>query len=610
MKATSTHSDMKLLPRRFSLISRLTHCVAVTLLLLINSLVIQAQDYKQVAPKSLPARESVAVVPADPSPSADVQHSESMVVPELKGIIFLPNPQAVHANGVAVMGVSASSVPFLQRSGFKEQIDRYLGHPLTFGQLNEITRTVVVFYRRNNHPLVNVFVPEQDVQSGTIQIVVTEYRVGQVRAQGNKWFSDRLVTASVALSHGDTIDSNQLLGYLDSANANPFRHVNLVYQPGAQQGYTDLILQTQDRFPIRAYTGYDNSGTPVTGRGRWNFGVNWGNALWHDGQLSYQFTSSSNFWTGASSPEGASFVAHSLSWTLPISGLSSVSVFGSYARTVPNIGQDFGLVGRSGQASIRYNLSLPRTEKFTQVLQAGYDYKVTNNNLAFGGTSISRNNTEIDQFPVTYTGIRNDRWGSTSVSTSLVFSPGGITPDNTDAAFQPAPNQSGRMMARANYVYWRNDVNRLTKLPAGMGWSSRFIGQISNSSLLNTEQIAVGGLDLLRGYDPYSILGDQGIVLSNELRSPSFGHSGRKEVRSMLLGETQLLTFWDYANLHNKNAVDTTLATINASSIGVGLRYRMRTFASVRFDYGWQLQQLPTDVRRGQLANVSVSLNN
>lgn len=78
----------------------------------------------------------------------------------------------------------------------------------------------------------------------------------------------------------------------------------------------------------------------------------------------------------------------------------------------------------------------------------------------------------------------------------------------------------------------------------------------------------------------------------------------------MLLGETQLLTFWDYANLHNRNAVDTTLATINASSMGVGLRYRLRTFASVRFDYGWQLQRLPTDVRRGQLANISVILSN
>ena len=55
-------------------------------------------------------------------------------------------------------------------------------------------------------------------------------------------------------------------------------------------------LETRDRFPLRLYAGYDNSGNVATGRDRWNLGFNSGNALWLDGVLSYRFTSSDDFW--------------------------------------------------------------------------------------------------------------------------------------------------------------------------------------------------------------------------------------------------------------------------------------------------------------------------
>ena len=615
-KAATDPSRNNLQIRRFFLTSIPTKRLGTVLLLLAGSFSsLWAQDYSRLAPKT-PVSDSSAipVLPRKPA-KPDGHDANTVVVPELKGIVFVSSPDLVRSAGIGTSGVALGGIAMLERPGFVAQIKSYLGPPLTFAQLNEITRSVVAFYRKNHRPLVDVVVPEQDVQGGTVQIVVTEFRVGEVRAQGNRWFSSRVITAPLALNHGDTIDFNQLLGLLDSANANPFRHVNLLYQPSAQPGYTDLVLQTQDRFPIRAYTGFDNSGTPVTGRGRWNLGMNWGNALWHDQQLSYQFTSSSNFWTGGrpsseGQVSGASFIGHSLSWTMPLAARSSISVFGSYARTIPSIGQDFGLVGRSGQASARYSFTLPRTEAFTQMVQAGYDFKTTNNNLAFGGTQISRNSTEINQFPVGYSATRIDHLGVTSFTTTLVYSPGGITPDNTDAAFQPAPNQSGRMSARANYTYWRNDATRLTKLPAGNVWAFRFVGQTSNRSLLNTEQIAVGGPDLLRGYDPYSILGDTGIVLSNELRSRSFGRANSNEGKGRLLGQTQLLTFWDYSSLHNKNANESNPANLDASSIGLGLRYSLRSYASVRFDYGWQLQRLPFYNTRGQMANIAVIFGN
>jgi hemolysin activation/secretion protein len=576
-----------------------------------------AQDYKRIAPKSPTPTVLNDVLPVDPVQPAEHKDGNAVIVPELKGMVFVANPDSIQASGVSLTGIHTGGIALLERPSFRAKVTPYLGQPLTFAKMNALTREVVSYYRAQNHPLVDVVVPQQDVQSGTLQIVITEFRVGKVMVTGNKWFSNRTIAAPLTIAHGDTIDTQKLLAQLDAVNTNPFRRVNLVYRPDPEAGYTDLVLQTQDRFPLRVYSGYDNGGTPVTGRNRWNFGAAWGNALWHGQQLSYQFTTSSDFWNHRSpqpgEPDAASFVGHSVSWTMPLSWRTSLNVFGAYEHSSPNIGQNFGLLGRSGQASIRYNLALPRLKFLSESVQVGYDFKTTNNNLDFGGEQISRNTTEIDQLPVSYSMNLTDRWGATAISSAVTFSPGGMTPNNNRAAFEPAEAQSGRPFANARYVYWRNDLNRITKLPANMTWATRMIGQVTPSSLLYTEQLAVGGPDLLRGYDPYSLLGDNGIILSNELRSPAFGpHATGKNDQpgSSLWGQTQVLGFWDCATLHDNHPNESYLANLDASSIGLGMRYNIRTHMAFRFDYGWQLRQVPGTNGRGQLANIALVLGN
>lgn len=542
-----------------------------------------------------------AALIAAPAPSA---HDNTVIVPSLKGLVFVSNPKDVKKTGLTTSGISVSEVPMLKEHAFARQLSAYLGRPLTFAGLNQITGKVSAFYKLQNHPLVDVVAPEQDVSTGVIQIVVTEFRVGEVRAKGNRWFSDSVVTAPITLQHGDTVDTLKLLGELDTANANPFRRVDLVYQPSLQPGYTDLVLNTQDRFPITAYSGFDNSGTAVTGRSRWNMGATWGNALWHDQQLSYQFSASDNFFTAANSA-GASFLSNSLNWTMPVRASDSLSIFGSYQKSVPNVGVDFGFIGRSGQASVRYNHSLYRGKHFIQTLQFGYDFKTTNNNLAFGGTEVSRTSAEIDQFPVAYAANLSDRLGVSSFTTSLTFSPGGMTPNNHSNDFQPALGQSGIAGAMSRYTYWRTDFTRLTKLPKEAVYSFRLIGQISSANLLYTEKLSAGGPDLLRGYDPNSVYGDHGIVMSNELRTPAL-----KPYPEHAVGETQFYTFWDYGVLGTTKAFAGDINSLTASSVGVGVRYNLRSNLTGHVDYGRALIQLPNanSGARNQFTDIALTM--
>ena len=196
--------------------------------------------------------------------AAPSDHDDTVIVPSLKGLVFVSQSKDIRKAGATSSGISLAGVPMLDSADFQSDVSAYLGKPLTFRDLAGITSLVSAFYKKENHPLVNVVAPEQNVTTGVVQIVVSEFRVGEVRVQGNRWFSDQIVSAPIDLQHGDTIDTKKLLNELNSANTNPFRRVDLVYQPAPQAGYTDLVLNTKDRFPVTAYSGFDNSGTSVT----------------------------------------------------------------------------------------------------------------------------------------------------------------------------------------------------------------------------------------------------------------------------------------------------------------------------------------------------------
>lgn len=543
----------------------------------------------------------------DATNGASSQNGATVVVPSLKGLVFVANSGDIRPHGVDASGIVIDGIAMLDHPSFRERMAPYLGKALTFDDLHKITRAVVVYYNAHHHPLVDAVIPEQDVQNGVVQVIVTEFRVGSVRTQGNRWFSSGILTGPMNFQHGDTIDTSKVLSDLDAINANPFRRVNLVYQPASQPGYTDLVLETRDRLPLRFFTGFDNSGTAATGHTRLNAGVTWGNAFGLDQQLTYQFSSSSDLYLGSArspgAPGGPLFAGHSLNWVIPLPFGDSVSVFGDYERTVPDIGTDFGLVGLNGQASIRYLHMLPRTATFVESLQAGYDFKTTNNNLDFGGIAVSSNSLEIDQFPISYLANLTDRWGVSSSSTTAVYSPGSLTPGNKPAEFQAAG--AGYGFPSQRYVYVRQDFSRLTRLPFGGVWSVRALAQISNANLLYTEQLVAGGPGLLRGYQTNSILGDQGVIVSNELRAPPLRKAFEQQI-----GQLQFLGFWDYGSLHARKAVEGYANDVNASSIGVGMRYNLLTNVTAKIDYGWQLRPLPGIPGGGHMANIGLVLGN
>lgn len=173
---------------------------------------------------------------------------------------------------------------------YKKVLEPFLKKKITNQLLTELTRELVLFMRSENHPVVDVIVPEQDITNGVLQILIKVSKIGEILIKGNKWFSNEIISNSFHSQKGVLIDGKLIKEDLNWINRNPFRQVDFIFSEGINEWETDLTMEVNDKLPFRSYAGYENNGNELTGFDRYFIGVNWGNAWKKDHQLNYQFT--------------------------------------------------------------------------------------------------------------------------------------------------------------------------------------------------------------------------------------------------------------------------------------------------------------------------------
>lgn len=511
--------------------------------------------------------------------------ADKVILESLSGLVIVSNPRLVITEGLSgVAGVVIKETPILDQGEIKEKLAGYLGKPLTKGSKAQLLADIVLFLRRQGRPLVDVSTPPQEITGGVLQVLVIEGTVGQVRVKGDRWFYS--VARQIRAQKGAPLDAQALSEDLDWLNRNPFRTVDLVYAKSAELGKTDLILRQVDRFPFRVYTGYEDSGTKLTGQNRWLAGFNWGNVFGGEGLFNYQFI--------ADPSDFRRFRVHSGSFVQPLPWRHTLTVFYSRVDTKVNIPPLFKLGGTSWQAGARYEAPLPRLGSLRHAAVAGFDFKRANNALAFGGLQVFNTTTDVVEWSLSHNSSLNDRFGKTTLRLTGYYSPGAISGRNKSADFRQA-----RAGAGARYSYAKIEASRSSRLPWGFALVNLAAVQRSDSNLLGSEQLGFGGYDTIRGYDSRVFNADQGFILSSELRLPAvsllplLGNARLARINDKL----QFLGFADYGVGSNKNLLPGEKSSTVLFSSGPGLRYTIAPYLSVRTDYGWQLRNAETNRR-------------
>lgn len=554
---------------------------------------VDARAPSSVTPKSIERRSSATptITTAGPksprSPDGDKPLMPEKPTLAIRAIVIVKSKDDVKPEGLTVPdGLVVRGIPFLDKPEFSEQIQvRFSGKLLTENAIRELEDAIILYCRNHGKPLVDVILLEQNIDNGVLQLWFLEGKVGKVvvKNEGRKYFRDQLIRDEVRLKPGDSVDSEQLNRDLSWANNNPFRQVDLAFKPGEKLGLTDLELRVEDRFPVRPYLGYENSGTRFTGEDRLLAGFNWGNAFGLDHQFNYQYATDTSF---------DMVKANSASYIIPLPWRHTLMFYGSYVDAkadFSSIGQTATTSdGTSWQVSMRYSIPLPEIGKYQHELSLGLDFKRANNNLLFNGTNVlNASDTDVNQFVLAYSGLLPDRYGRTSVGAEMYYSPGNLTDYNDTSDFNLL-----RTGARADYFYARGNVERITRLPLNFSWVLRGWAQVSNARLLPSEELSIGGYNSVRGYDERVVSGDNGWTINNELRTPSLA-PGHLLHLGHVQDELQFLAFFDYGGTRVVDSIPQDGSNPNhiLYSFGFGLRYTLAKNLSVRFDYGFPLTQ-------------------
>ncbi|SAL45682.1 surface antigen (D15) [Caballeronia arvi] len=553
-----------------------------------------AQSYRDVAPIAPPAPVGPRASPSPPEPG---DGSQEVAIRDLRGIAFVRPDASSPMQSGADGAITSSGVPLLTPE-FLDGFSNDLHRPLTFARLAAIRRAVVRRYRDAGQPLVDVYVPEQDVSNGVVTIAVAEFRAGRVIPKGNRYFSDALLMREMPLASGEPIREADVASGLALLNANPYRRVDVVYAPGVALNTTDVVLQTEDRFPFRIYGGYNNDGVRDLGRDRILAGFDYGNLFGIDARIGYQMTASNDLLSGNPDIEGRPdrprYIAHAFNVVAPLPWLDRVELFGVFAESTPRLPDSYGQTGLSAQISFRYDWRLPPLDNagaWQQQVQIGYDFKRSNNDLEFGGFQVFNANTHIHQFVFAYDLLRRDASGDTHLNASLFVSPGYFDSNSNDAAYDAA-----RLGATPRYQYMQLSAQRDMALgTSGFSVSARGLVQWTGSTLLPSEELGLGGDATVRGYEPYSAQGDRGWNVQTELRAPAI---------SAGIAAMQPFVFFDAGHVWNRIPEFGEVNNASLAGIGVGIRVQVGRFVSFRGTYGFPLKAVVPNGSKAPVGEV------
>ena len=253
----------------------------------------QSQNYARYKPLTVsplpPATEAVELERLQA-----VEGSDEVLVDSLEGVIFIDGydklePDDSHAGQSGIQYRFDDNSSLVYGQAVQSIVNRYLGGPVTLRNLNQLSRDIILHYRRCGQPVVDVAVPEQKITAGVVQIVVIEPRIGKVTVKDGCYFKGEDLCHWVNCTrHGDKIFESKLNNDLFWLNQNPFYRVSVDMEPGSTDGTTDVVFDIHDVMRIPAYFGYEDRGVRSLGLERLYAGLIYGNAFGPGGILSYQ----------------------------------------------------------------------------------------------------------------------------------------------------------------------------------------------------------------------------------------------------------------------------------------------------------------------------------
>ena len=458
----------------------------------------------------LSAQADAQVLPGAVQPGRDRPLPAVPGQPEFDFSIVAPNrspvPKAVdevhfHLTDIRIVG--AATIP---AERFRPLYAGLLGKDVTLADILNVADAIEARYRAAGYLLVRAFVPPQRVKDGVFTINVVEGHLERVTVQGANPETSALIGGYLEPARSETpLTMASLERGLLLANDLPGIKATGVLRPAPNTpGASDLVVDTSQPW-ISGGVAVDNRGSRFSGLWTISGDVEF-NSLFGPDQLTGSVTLS---------PSSLEQIAGQLSYRRAIGDDGLVgSIIGSITHGQPGSTLTaFNVLTDSWAVGPRLTYPLIRSRAESLILDGGFT--VQDAKIGILDAPFSHDQWRVLDIGGSYqrADVLGGIWSSTfDVAQGLpIF---GASPNRI--AGHPNPNLS-RLGALTDFTKISGYSRLSVPLVASFTVVLAVQGQYSFAPLITGEQIAFGGNQIGRGYDPGAITGDQGLGASLEL---------------------------------------------------------------------------------------------
>lgn len=482
----------------------------------------------------------------------------------------------VDTKGIYVSQIEVAASEILTREEIESIISKYAGKNLFISDIQNMINEINNLYAQKGFVTARAYLPEQQVENGSIYIGLIESRIGNVTLANNKWTRTNYVLDRIPEKQDQLFDIVKLeKDVLDFNRYNEGVRLSANLKAGEKPGTTDIELSADEKFPFHIIGVMDNAGRTTTGS------LRGGPMIIADSLfgLRDRMSVGSYFSGGAISPF--------FDYNIPVNkydgrvGFSYNSTFGN-VKWGPAALRALGIQSRSYIYSLYYSQPIIR--------KTGFELK------GYGALNYKRSWSGLTKLPFEYRDAYTRREQVTSADLGL-----NLRKDTRYGIWYLNQNASMAFPifdSRSSYFKYSGNLLRIHDFSHGVIGQIRSNYQIipNNKDIPYLDQFQAGGLATVRGYSEGILIGKNGYTLTGELMFPLLP----RQITSPRTGEkipfvgnyVKGVLFADHAGVFPDANTDKRYGyggSYFLASIGMGLRVQLPGDLSARLYWGFPL---------------------
>ena len=425
--------------------------------------------------------------------------------------------------------------PVAAEAELEKVVQGYTSREATFGELEQAADKVAQYLKGKGYLLAKAYLPQQDILDGMIRIaVLVGKNEGGSKAEGSPTRLKESVVERImnqAVKAGEPVRMADLERGILLVNDLPGVTAATSLSAGSTPGTTRVTVKTNQGPLMTGSATFDNFGNRFTGSERLIGAININNPSGYGDLITLNGVQAGE---PVFDTDGGKMYMWKAGWQVPI-GYSGLKFGVAYTYLGYRIGEELEPTDSSGTAktwTLNASYPLVRGREYNLYANISYEHRALLNLLAGSTSSDKRINAGT-------AGIQGDvtdsLWGGGYSAYGLQLTGGGL-----DLGNWPVDLDIDQQTRKTNGSYWKLFYNGSRQQNLGEGYSiyGAFSGQFASKGLDSSEQITLGGPTGVRAYPSGEATGDQGALLSAELRKDFAG--------TTLLGHWQAVAFYDF----------------------------------------------------------------